>query len=208
VPDLLQLVSTEPPWFATAIIGALLGALSREILPRIVNRIWSNVKYDPICGDWFCAHLTYKPDGELFVRHAKWRFTPKRWAGKLQLEVFGENDKIVFAGLVESTEESYRFTANGPQNETASFRLRKVFPDQKETYGVWLGVDFRGKIIASGRLLSRENITENHFTTVMLHCFQQHSRYPVISVSEECDALSDEEPPHARIRPQGKPVSC
>jgi len=147
--------------------------------------------------------LTYRPNGELFVKHAIWRFTPNRWLGKIRIEVFGQNGTVVFRGLVGSTEESYRFILEGPQNETACFRIKKVFPDQNETYGLWLGVDFRGKITASGRYLSRKPVTEEEFSRLMIQCYQKHARYPVISATEECQSSNDQEPPHMHVE-EGK----
>lgn len=193
---------SNPPWYAPVILGLVLGALSRELVPRIYNLISSRIQYDPIKGIWYCSHLTYDPKGKLVVKHAKWKFTPRRTLGKLKLRVFGSEDQVVFSGLVESTEESYRFFIEGPQNETACLRMKKVFPDQKETFGIWLGIDFRGKIIASARVLTRQPITEDQFRSITQQCYQRNANYPVISASEQCDVLSEEEPEHLHVHVQ------
>ncbi len=175
INSILKIFSTNPHWIIPILVGLLLGALSRELIPRIKNIIFSKVQNDPVKGIWYSAHLTYDIKGVLIVRHEKWEFIPNRWRGKLQLNVYGHKKQLTFEGLVDSTEENYRFTVKGSHKEIAFHRIQKVFQDQLETYGLWLGIDYRGKMISAARLLSRTEISETVFDEWIANCYQQHS---------------------------------
>jgi len=193
-----ELFSSNPHWLITIMVGLILGAVSKEALPRIKNIILSDVQKDPVKGKWYSAHLTYNTKGELIVRHEKWEFFPNRWLGKLKLKISGHENQLIFEGLVESTEENYRFKVEGPQKEIAYHRIKKVYQDQTETYGIWLGVDYRGKMISAARLLSRNEIDEEHFNEWAMKCYQKHSLFPVISTGETYEQNSSNEPKHTK----------
>jgi len=190
------LLISDPHWLFVVIFGLILGAVSREVIPRLKNIIISKVHHDPIKGKWHSAHLTYNPKGELVVRHQLWEFIPNRWLGKLNLKIYGHENQLIFEGLVESTEENYRFAVEGIHSEVTFHRLKKVYQDQKETYGLWLGVDYRGKMVAAARFLSRDKIDDENFREWATTCYQKHSSFPIISAGEQYEQNSAVAPQH------------
>ncbi len=175
--------STSPHWGIVILIGILTGLAIRDGVPMLYRFIRSKAHRDPVLGDWHSIHVTFNATNDLVLKRERWNFHPIRTKGKIKVTVMDDSSEPKFIGYASSIEGPYSFELQSVFGETMYHRVKKVFADQDVTFGIWLGVDYRGCVIASPRVLSRTEISDDDFRELLATCFDASANEAYVALS-------------------------
>ena len=181
--DATSSVLAKPHWFVIIIISFAIGLLLRDGVPLFIRYFTSKAHRDPAVGEWHSCHVTHTEQNELVIKRERWILSPCRSKGKLKIDVLDDSGKMKFVSYARSTEGPFCFEVTSSYGETMFHRIKKVFSDQPISMGIWLGVDYRGCTKAAPRVVSREEINDDEFVSIVNRCFESDGEFPHLSMS-------------------------
>lgn len=159
---MLEHVMSYLSWVVATIAGVLIGIFV-EIAKKKIELFFKKRKKTPFDGEWYCYHVTKESKGGIVVLESCW-VVSKSISEDFEVRTYKPGtDKSVSAYVGQAKLDGrsgaiIRFsTSEG--GEISIFRVQYPFPGSEVVLGVWLGIDYTHKMIASTFMLSREQRT-------------------------------------------------
>jgi hypothetical protein len=156
-------MSYSPSWVVATIVGILIGVFV-EIAKKKIELLLKKRKKTPFDGEWYCYHVTKQSKGDIVVLESCW-VVSKSVSSDFEVKTYkpgaDKSSGSAYVGQAELDGRSgaiIRFsTSEG--GEISIFRVQYPFAGSEVVLGVWLGIDYTHKMIASTFMLSREQRT-------------------------------------------------
>jgi len=173
---------TQPNWIVISLIGALAGYL----LPYLVKAVLYAVRRfrrARIEGKWYVYHITKDTNGKFKVEPDVFKIR-KGFLSEFVVNSYKDETRRSNGRL--SFERNYWLIAlkNIEHKEQVSIRLLNPIPtkDDDPTWGLWLGIDFQGNMIAGPVAISRKELSEDEALRFLLDNTKISSKMKTISV--------------------------
>ena len=157
----------------------------RDGVPMAYRYVFSNIHIDPMIGTWHSIHVSKGAKNDTKLMRQIWEVQPNRFLGKLNIDMSHEDDgTVLHQGRSTSGEGPFCFESKSSYGELQFHRIKKVFAKQELTFGIWLGVNFRGAIMASPRVLTRDKLTDDEAKELFDEHFGDDDNFPMVWVSD------------------------
>ncbi|MEW6096148.1 MAG: hypothetical protein AB1567_06445 [bacterium] len=171
-------------WLLPTIAGAVIGYILPYLIRFVTFVVTFPFRKKLLEGMWHTYHFT-RMHGETILRYEQW-IIKRNLMNKLELTTYDPNNpNLKYKGTIEVEKNYLIITLRGIKHkERTHLRLFDIIPTgQDRIIGLFMGVDFNNYPLSAMCLVSRNELTNEEASNILLSRLRIDKTYKIMSIA-------------------------